>query len=401
LKFEEVARQALASLRANRLRSFLTILGLVIGVGAVILLVAIGEGARRYIKKQVSDIGSNLLIITPGKVETTGGPIFPVSSVSPLLYEDAIALRRYARDVTDVVPIVVGTSRVKFSGRSRDVPVLGVTEAFPRVRNLRVDIGAFFTDNDVDARRRVCVIGRKVRTEIFGESNPLGEWVRLGDMKFRVIGIMERKGVSLGFDIDDLVFIPLRSAQDLFDVDRLFEIVSQARSENAVEAATAQIARVLKRRHDGEEDFTITSQNAILSSLITILSTFTWILAGIASISLLVGGVGIMNIMLVSVTERTLEIGLRKAVGARRVDVMKQFIVEAVTLSLLGGLAGVLFGNGGGLLIGTVFPSLPIAVTLWSVALGFGFSVAVGLFFGIYPAYRASALNPIDALRHE
>ena len=401
MKPSEVAHQALLSLRANRLRSVLTMLGLVIGVGAVILLIALGEGARRYIAQQVADIGSNLLIVTPGKVETRGGPVFAVGSTYPLTLEDAVTLGRRARDVEGVAPVVLGTSRIKFGGRSRDVPVIGCTESFPRIRNLYVEIGKFIRDDDVEARRRVCVIGRRVRKELFGESNPLGAWVSLGDMKFRVIGIMEGKGVSLGLDIDDIAYIPLRSAQDLFDVDRLFEIIVKARSEGSVEPARAQIGRILTRRHEGHEDFTVTSQNAILSTLMTILATFTWILAGIASISLLVGGVGIMNIMLVSVTERTLEIGLRKAVGARRTDVMRQFITEAVALSLVGGASGILFAGLGALGVRTLVPALPIAVTGWSVVLGFGFSVGVGVFFGVYPAYRASTLNPIDALRHE
>jgi putative ABC transport system permease protein len=297
--------------------------------------------------------------------------------------------------------VVLGGSLIKYGNRSRDTTVIGATESFPAIRNMRVEIGSFFTDEDVEARRRVCVIGRRIRSEIFAGANPLGEWVRIGETKFRVIGIMETKGVSLGLDLDDLVFIPLKPAMDLFDLDRLFEIIAQARSEEAIETARTEVTALLVRRHNGQEDFTLTSQNAILSSLLTILTTFTWILGGIAAISLLVSGVGIMNIMLVSVTERTLEIGLRKAVGARRSDIMAQFVVEAVAVSLVGGLTGLVAGNGGALMLGALIPALPVAVSLWSVGLAFGFSVAIGIFFGVYPAYRASALNPIDALRYE
>ena len=396
----EIAAQAIRSLLANRVRSFLTMLGVIIGVSSVILLVALGEGAKRYIQQELSGLGSNLLLITPGKVETTGGP-FPIGSVYPLTEEDATALARRCPAIIDVAPLVLGGSRIKFGNKGRDTTVIGTTESFPVIRNMQVDIGGFFSDEDVEARRRVCVIGRRVRNELFGGTNPLGEWVRIGETKFRVIGIMAPKGVSLGLDLDDLVFIPLRPAMDLFDVDRLFEIIAKARGEDAIEPARIQIRTLLMRRHNGHEDFTLTSQNAILASLLTILTTFTWILGGIAAISLLVGGVGIMNIMLVSVTERTLEIGLRKAVGARRADILKQFVVEAVAISLLGGLIGLMLGNGGALAIGLVLPALPVAVSLWSVALAFGFSVAVGVFFGVYPAYRASILNPIDALRFE
>ncbi|HET6373063.1 MAG TPA: ABC transporter permease [Candidatus Polarisedimenticolia bacterium] len=396
----EVLLQALRALLANRTRSILTMLGVIIGVASVILLVALGEGAKRYIQQELTDLGSNLLIITPGKVETSGGP-FPIGSVNPLTVEDARSILKRCPSVQDVAPLVLGGSRIKYRNRSRDTTVIGATESFPQMRSLRVDVGSFFSDEDGEARRRVCVIGRRVKREIFSESNPLGEWVRIGGTKYRVIGIMARKGVSLGLDLDDIVFIPVESAMDLFDVDRLFEILAKARSEEAIDRAKREITEVLLNRHDGQEDFTLTSQNAILSSLLTILTTFTWILGGIAAVSLLVGGVGIMNIMLVSVTERTLEIGLRKAVGARRGDILSQFVVEAVTVSLLGGLVGVVLGNGGALLLGGLIPALPVSVSLWSVALGFGFSVAVGVFFGVYPAYRASVLDPIEALRFE
>jgi len=393
---------ALEMLVANRVRTALTMLGVVIGVAAIILLVSLGEGATAYITRELTGLGTNLLIITPGKTQTSGGFHPPVAgTVRKLTYEDAVALRRRASLLTDAVPVVLGTGKIRYQGVSRDTSVIGVTPEFQRVRNLYVEIGQFVSEEDVEGRRRVVVLGRTVKRELFGEENPLGQFVTLADSRYRVIGIMERKGVSLGFDIDDLVFIPVKSAQDLFDTDRLFEILASVRSPDEIDRAIQQVKDILMRRHGNREDFTLTSQGAILSAFTTILKILTAVLGGIAGISLLVGGIGIMNIMLVSVRERTREIGIRKAVGARRRDILGQFLLESVMLSCLGGGLGIIVGVGGAKGLSIFFTYLPTRVSLWAVLMAFGFSAAVGVFFGVYPARRAALLDPIQALRYE
>ena len=402
MDFREAITLALEMLVANRARTALTMLGVVIGVAAIILLVSLGEGATAYITRELTGLGTNLLIITPGKTETSGGFHRPIAStVRKLTYEDAVVLRRRATLLSEAVPVVLGTAKIRSQGLSRDTTVVGTTPEFQRVRNLYVEIGQFVSEEDVEGRRRVVVLGRTVKRELFGEGNPLGQFVSLADARYRVIGIMERKGVSLGFDIDDLVFIPVKSAQDLFDTDRLFEILASVRSPEEVDQGIRQVKDLLIRRHGDREDFTIISQGAILSAFTTILNILTAVLGGIAGISLVVGGIGIMNIMLVSVRERTREIGIRKAVGARRRDILAQFLLESVVLSCLGGVLGLGLGVGGAKLLSFFFTYLPTRVSLWSVLVAFGFSAAVGVFFGVYPARRAALLDPIQALRYE
>ncbi|GAB4541808.1 MAG: ABC transporter permease [Thermodesulfovibrionia bacterium] len=397
----EVIRMSRSTIMLNRMRAFLTILGVVIGVVAVILMVAIGEGARKYIRDEFTGLGSNIIVVVPGKTSSEGGPHMGLSAVRKLVYDDAELLKRRSRYIQSSIPVVVGTSLIKHGSKNRYTYVEGVSEEFFKVRNLSVDSGRFFTEDDIDARRRVCVIGRTVKKEILGDINPLGRFITIGESKFRVIGLMAPKGVTLGFDFDDLVFIPVTTAMDLFDTDGLFNITIKVRSEAEIPLAKEDIKKTLLRKHSGEEDFTIMSQDEMLSVMERILKIMTAVLAGIASISLLVGGVGIMNIMLVSVRERTREIGLRKAVGAKNRDILFQFLTEAVMLSLTGGLLGIMIG----IILTSVIPLfisyLPTRLSIWSVALAFTFSVFVGVFFGVYPAKKAAGLDPINALRYE
>jgi putative ABC transport system permease protein len=402
VNFLETFKVALEAILSNKMRSGLTMLGVIIGVLAVILLVSIGEGARVYITKELTGLGTNLLIITPGKTTTSGGFHPPsAGTVRKLTYDDAQALRRRAWLLTDAVPIVLGTGRIKFRNLGRDTMVIGTTPEFQRVRNLFIGIGNYVSQNDVDTKAKVVVLGTKVKEELFGDQNALGQVVMLSDARYRVVGVMQKKGTSLGWDVDDVIFIPVTSGQDLFSTDSLFEILASTPRAEDVERAIAQIKDILIKRHAHKEDFTIQTQGAMLSTMDTILGVLTAVLGGIAGISLLVGGIGIMNIMLVSVRERTREIGIRKAIGARNSDIMAQFLIEAITLSGVGGVIGIILGVGLALLIPLFVTVLPTSVSLWSIAMAFSFSMAVGVFFGVYPARKASLQDPITALRYE
>jgi len=397
----EYLRIAFGALASNKIRAFLTMLGVIIGVASVIMLVAIGEGAKQYIRDQLMGMGSNMLIITPGKTETRGGGPPMMSGVHKLTMGDALALEKRATALAYVCPVVAGTAPIKYGIRERNVQVAGVAETMADVYTWKVDVGSFFSKTDIEARRRVVVIGRTIQKELFGQENPLGKMVKIGQTKFRVIGMMARKGSMLGQDVDDHIFIPVTTGMDLFDQDGLIEIITKVVNENMVEQAKEQIKAALMPRHGNEEDFTIITQAGMLDTVQAILGTFTYVLGGIASISLLVGGIGIMNIMLVSVSERTREIGLRKAIGAAQRDIRIQFLIESVTLSMLGGIIGILFGSGVAVTTHMALPAMPVSISLWSVVTAFSFAVAVGVFFGIYPAMKAARLNPIEALRHE
>jgi len=402
MNFFETFRVAFEAIVSNKVRSGLTMLGVIIGVMAVILLVSIGEGAQVYITKELTGMGTNLLVITPGKTSTRGGFHPPsAGTVRKLTYDDAQALRRRAWLLTDAVPLVFGTGKLKYRNMGRDLMIIGTTPEFQRVRNLFVDTGSYISQGDVDSKSKVIVLGTKVKEELFGTENALGKVVILSDARYRVVGVMRKKGTSMGMDIDDIVYIPVTSGQELFDTDSLFEIMASTPRAEDVDRAIAQIKDVLIKRHAHKEDFTIQTQGAMLETMNMILGVLTAVLGGIAGISLLVGGIGIMNIMLVSVRERTREIGIRKALGARNNDILAQFMIEAITLSGAVGVIGIILGVGLALIIPVFVDVLPTSVSLWSILMAFFFSAAVGIFFGVYPARKAALQDPIQALRYE
>jgi putative ABC transport system permease protein len=298
---------------------------------------------------------------------------------------------------------VLASSGIRRERRTRkNTTVIGTTYDIMVIRNFHVERGEFLPKEAGKAEKRVCVLGQEVAANLFeaGEA-PLGQWVRIGEMPYHVIGVMEKKGYMLGFNLDDVAFIPVQAAQELFDTDELFEILVQAWSADSLREARRQVHDVLLRRHDRHEDFTITEQRSMIEAFEKILDVLTYALAGIAAISLLVGGIGIMNIMLVAVGEKTREVGIRKAVGATKAAILGQFLVESLTLSALGGAIGVGAGVGLGLLLHAAVPSLPVLVKPWTILVSLGFALAVGLFFGVYPAKKAADLDPIEALRYE
>lgn len=396
----EHIRVAFNSLLQNKFRSFLTILGIIIGVGSVILLVSITSGFKEYLISQFTGLGTNLLIIAPGKTEDSGDVGHGTLGVRNLTLDDVSAIKKRATTIEGATPIIFGTAEVKHKNMRRRTRILGVDEDFTKIINIRVSTGRFFTKDD--SSLRVCTIGVTVGKALFGNENPLGKFVRIGTSRFRVIGIMEKKGTIFGTeDLDDIVYIPARTAQNLFHTQALFGIRAKARSRLVIDEAKEEITSILKQRHGGNEDFTVFTQEAMLATLDSILKALSTVLAGIAAISLLVGGIGIMNIMLVAVRERTREIGIRKAVGARRKDILLQFLIESIVLSLMGGLIGILLAFVGILLTSLFVEQIPPVLTLWSIFLALLFSILVGVFFGVYPAYKAAQLHPIEALRYE
>lgn len=393
---------ALTALRANKLRSSLTMLGVVIGVLAVALLVSVGDGARAYLDTTLSGIGTNLLSIQPGRRETRGSFGPPVGNVTkPLTMDDVHALERQTSTLRAVSPVVQGAGTLRYLGRERDVMVLGVGPAFSDLRNMHVDVGTFVRDEDLASRRRVAILGRTAVRELFGNESPLGKPLRLSNGRFRVIGVMEPKGTTMGFDMDDLVFIPATTAEDLFAVDQLTQILTAARNKDDGQAAITEITDTLKRRRQGDETFTVQSMDDLIGAFSTLTTAMTAALLAIASVSLVVGGIGIMNIMLVSVRERTREIGLRRALGATRADVLWQFLIEAVVLAALGGALGLGLGAAVVWAVNAYAPSVPLKLSPWIAMVAFGASFFVGVVSGVFPARNAAKLDPVEALRYE
>jgi putative ABC transport system permease protein len=393
---------AFQAIAANKVRAALTMLGVIIGVLAVTLLVSVGDGARAYLDKTLSGIGTNLVMVAPGRRETRGGFGPPQGNVAkPLTMDDVHALERQSTLLRGVSPVVMGGGTVRFENRQRDTMVFGVGPAFSDLRNFHVDVGTFVRQEDLDGRRRVAVVGRTVARELFGDDNPLGKPIRIADGRFRIIGVLEKKGTSIGFDMDDMVIIPATTSQDLFGQENLNQLVTAARNKDDVKAASEEIEDILARRRNGDKTFTIQTQDDLVGVFGTLTTAMTAALLAIASISLVVGGIGIMNIMLVSVRERTREIGVRRALGATRQDILLQFLIEALLLATLGGLVGLGMGTGIVAVVNKYAPDVPLKLSAWIAAIAFGASFVVGVVSGVVPARRAAMLDPVDALRYE
>ena len=407
IDFKSTLKIALNSLRVNKMRSALTSLGIIIGVAAVIIMLAIGSGANKQVQANMESMGSNLLTIRSATART-GGVSMGMGSKPTLSVKDADAIKKTARGVEAVAPVMSSAKQVMYGNQNWSTTVYGITAPYLYVKNYEMDLGRPINRDDDNNASKVCLIGKTIERELFGDVNPIDKTIRVGNVPFRVIGTLKAKGQMGPMDQDDLVFIPLTTAQrKVFGTDfpgAVNQIIVKASSLEDTNTAQSDINDILRRRHNlgktQENDFEIRNSAEFQEKMKSTVQTFAILLASIASVSLIVGGIGIMNIMLVSVTERTKEIGIRMAIGARAMDIRMQFLIEALVLSLLGGLIGVIAGIGIAIFVGVIF-STNIVISLAPILLSFGFSGLVGIGFGYYPAYKASLLNPIDALRYE
>ncbi len=399
MRTTDILNFSVNTVRGNRARTLLMLFAMAIGVAAVVVLTALGEGARRYVTSEFAALGSHLLIVLPGRSETAGaGPaLFVAQTPRDLTIEDALSLRRISY-VQRVAPLNIGSAQVSFLQRSREVPVIGTTAEWLTIRKWIMDQGKFLPAEDATNAVAVCVLGGKVRNELFGAQSALGEWVRIGDRRFRVIGLLGGQGRSIGLDIDDVVMIPVASAQALFNSSSLFRIFVETRSREELNLAKDAIVSTLAARHQGEQDVTVIAQDAVLATFDRIFNALTYTVAGIASISLVVAGILIMNVMLVAVSQRTAEIGLLKALGAPQQQIMTLFLTEAALLSIIGAMVGLALGALGVWGIGRIYPALPVQPPLWAVVAAVLVSVSTGLLFGVLPARRAARMDAVQAL---
>jgi len=405
MKMFNIVLSAFRALRRNKMRSFLTMLGIIIGVGAVIAMLAIGQGAEYSVKQQISSLGTNVLIVFPGS-QQTGGIRMGAGTVTTLTEEDAWAIQKECPAVAFVSPGARGGGQVIAGNLNWGTSIEGTGADYLEIRSWSIEYGEFYSEQDIKAAAKVCILGKTVADALFPESTPVGQNIRIRNVPFKVLGVLSKKGQNaMGMDQDDIILAPYTTVlRRLSHSPYLRQILVSATSSSNISAAQTQITELLRMRHKiapyDADDFTIRNQSDLAATATATTGILTILLASIASVSLLVGGIGIMNIMLVSVTERTREIGIRMSVGARSRDILTQFLIEALVLSLLGGFIGILLGVGGSVAISS-FAKWPTIITVFSILLSFGFSIAIGIFFGFYPARKAALLNPIDALRYE
>ena len=400
MRMRDLVRLTGSTVLAHRLRSVLTTLGVLIGIASVILLTSIGEGTRKFVTDSFSQFGTRILAINPGKNMTSGSPGALGGTVRKLTIDDAEALRRIP-GVEALVPVAFGMAKVEWGDRGRSVFIVGVTSEVPQVWQFGVRQGRFLPPGDPRRSSPLTVLGPKLKRELFGERNALGEHVRIGGQRFLVIGVMEPKGNLLGMDLDDRAYIDTQSALTLFNREGLVEIDLTYATASLRDGIVREATAILTKRHGGEEDFTVTTQDAMLATLNNILGVISAAVGGIAAISLLVGALGILTMMWISVHERVAEIGLAKALGATRRQVLALFMGEAALLSLTGGVLGLLLGVGAAQLLGLIVPSIRVHTPLRFVVMAVAVSLAVGLISGVLPARRAASLDPVEALRAE
>lgn len=390
---------ATSAVTANRLRSTLTALGIAVGIAAVVLLTSIGTGVQRFVLAEFTQFGTNLIAVVPGKTETFGVSTAAIGNVRPLTLDDAAALAR-VESVVAVVPVLQGNAEVKGGGRSRRTMVLGVGPEVPDVWRMNVSTGRFLPRDDERSPRPYAVLGSKVREQLFGDRSPLGQRLRVGGDRYRIVGVMESKGQFLGFDLDDAVYVPAAKALELFDRESLMEIDLLYRPGAAVKTVEDAVRRMMMARH-GREDFTIITQQRMLDVLGSVLNVLTFAVAALGGISLFVGGVGILTIMTIAVGERTGEIGLLRAIGATRGHILRLFLFESLLLAAVGGAAGLVLGFGLAAFLGLAVPALPVQPSIGYVLLAEVLALVIGLTAGIAPARHAAAMQPLDALRAE
>ena len=399
MRTPDLIRFARDAATGNPLRTVLLVLAMAIGVAAVVVLTALGDGARRYVVGEFSSLGTNLVIVLPGRSQTGGfNPGTAITSTPrDLTIDDAQSLLR-ASAVRRVAPLAIGTSEISYGGKLREVMVAGTTAQYVELRTLKLAQGRFLADGDWRRGSPEAVIGARIRDEIFGAETALGQLIRIGDRRFRIVGIMASTGQGLGMNTDEVVFVPVSLAQAMFNSNTLFRVLVEANNRDAIEPAKAQVTETIKFRHDGEEDVTVITQDAVLATFDKLLGTLTLAVAGIAAISLAVAGILVMNVMLVSVTQRTSEIGLLKALGATGATIRSAFLTEAAMLSLAGAVLGYLLGQAGAAVLRLLYPLFPADPPDWAVFAGLGTALVTGILFGVLPARQAAMLDPVQSL---